>query len=153
MIQRHATQIITVQTFFHRMSESEGSWLLTSESAEKGNSSNGIGSIESSCFLSHRLFHLWLRWCLWLYLIRYFIRQLSIRYGTKSIRHKFIYTLTHIKLCVLQCFWNKVRFDYVNDWLQPVNHDISVKHVWAMLSIQMSLIGQFLARSHFEITW
>ena len=30
--------------------------------------------------------------------------QLLLRYGTKSIRHKFIYTLTGIKLYVLQCF-------------------------------------------------
>ena len=35
-----------------------------------------------------------------------------------------------------------VRFDYVNDWLQPENYDISVKHVWAMLSTQMPLTGQ-----------
>ena len=46
-----------------------------------------------------------------------------------------------------------VRFDYVNDWSQPENHDIIVKHVWVMLSIQMPLIGQFLDRIHCEITW
>ena len=46
-----------------------------------------------------------------------------------------------------------MRFDYVNDWSQPENHDIIVKHVQSMLSIQMPLIGQFSARSQCKITW
>ena len=85
------------------MSKSEGSWLLTSESAEKI-SSYGIGS-ESSCFSSHGVdFSIFGCDDIFDFIWFNYLSAL-MRYGTKSIRDKFIYTLTTIKLCVLQCFW------------------------------------------------
>ena len=43
------------------------------------------------------------------------VYQLLIRYGTKFIRHTFIYTLTYRYKFVCTTMFLNVRFDYAND--------------------------------------